>query len=787
MRIVTYIGLVARRVWARKLMLVGSFLGATLVTALLVILPLYEASVQAIDLLFTFRQAPASSVDLSAVHTQNQFKYEDAVETRERLEETAAPLSAWYPEIRERIVAQEFRVIPSDFPDWFAIVDEWRAAVAAGTLDEWLQTPNGEYGSPPYPVVPREPIETRLFTSPGLETLLHFVAGELVDDPEPRSAREPIMPVVFGEELARRSGVEVGDRIIIRGFISSPGEFEAVLVTGIARPADPTDVIWDQAMAATGGAHFLSSGADNLIYLTEATLAGWSGTPDDSGEWNGAFSAFDPSTDPWERRARGLRASSNQNFFMPLDRETVNLENVEALTASIRAFSSNLARDGIRSLSALPGIVEQFDVRVVVFGAPIVAMLALVVAGALYFLIYMASLAVERESNELALLRMRGASPWQTTGLHLIQSAMIALGSVLLAPFVARLMVASTGLIPPMSTLTGGEALAVELSRSILPFLFVGGMLTFVSMGLAILPVARRSVLELRALATRPAQKSVWQRYHLDLFLVVLSALLLWQLRQRGIVDTGQEELGLDPFSVAAPALFLLSGALLLLRVLPWILRGIGWVMTRVRGMTTALPGWHLGRNPIPYGRLALLVWLTTGFGAFALTYAATLEKSYDDRATYATGSDVRLVGEGVAFLEAPEGAVISPVLRTTGAPRLAQRGSELLAIDPESFAQVTAWRPDFGAPTASQAIGPEVLGPPIEWGITLPSGATQLRVDGVLVPESMAVRANLGPKDGVRFMARLVDDAGQYRIHTADAAFGDGSWRTALVDLSGA
>ena len=48
--------------------------------------------------------------------------------------------------------------------------------------------------------------------------------------------------------------------------------------------------------------------------------------------------------------------------------------------------------------------------RSVVFGAPILAMLALVVAGALYFLIYMAALALERESSELALLRMRGAS-----------------------------------------------------------------------------------------------------------------------------------------------------------------------------------------------------------------------------------------------------------------------------------------------------------------------------------------------------------------------------------------
>ena len=49
MRLVTYMGLVARRIWSKRGILVGSMLGATLVTALLAIVSLYEASVQAVD------------------------------------------------------------------------------------------------------------------------------------------------------------------------------------------------------------------------------------------------------------------------------------------------------------------------------------------------------------------------------------------------------------------------------------------------------------------------------------------------------------------------------------------------------------------------------------------------------------------------------------------------------------------------------------------------------------------------------------------------------------------
>ena len=343
---------------------------------------------------------------------------------------------------------------------------------------------------------------------------------------------------------------------------------------------------------------------------------------------------------------------------------------------------------------------------------------------------------------------MRGASTWQTIGIHTTQSAVIALGASLAAPFVARGMVALSGRIPPMSTLTGGEALSVSQARSVVPFVLGGGLLTFIAMGLAIVPLARRGVLELRALASRPARQSVWQRYYLDVFLVVLAVVVLYELRQRGLVDTaGEEGVGLDPFSVAAPALFLFSGALLLLRVLPLLLRVIGWVMTRFRGMAAALPGWHLGRNPIPYGRLALLVWLTTGFGAFALTYADTLDSSYSDRAAYQTGGDVRIVAEGAGYLTVPDGAVGTPVYRTQGSARLSSRTSQLLAVRPADFSEVVHWRDDFGD---LALLGPESLGGPTDWGVELPAGTTALEVGGIQEPLTWKdTAAGRGPRRG--------------------------------------
>ncbi|NIV56176.1 MAG: hypothetical protein GWN48_11675, partial [Actinobacteria bacterium] len=69
--------------------------------------------------------------------------------------------------------------------------------------------------------------------------------------------------------------------------------------------------------------------------------------------------------------------------------------------------------------------------------------------------------------------------------------------------------------------------------------------------------------------------------------------MILFQLSQRGFINTTEDEVKLDPLAIIFPALLLFTGALVLLRLLPWVLRLVGWLMTKARGMSAALPGWH--------------------------------------------------------------------------------------------------------------------------------------------------------------------------------------------------
>jgi hypothetical protein len=781
LRIFTYTGLVVRRMWAKRGMLIGSFLGATLVVALLAIVPLYESSIAAIDLLFTFRQAPAVSVDLRASGPTEPFDVVSATAASAAVDEQLSLVEPWYVSAEERTLSRELFVIPPDTPDWLSLAEGYREAEAVyrASVAEAVDADPDDLGPPdavaalvasfteidlpdaprpPYPQPPQEAIQTRILSSPDIESRVELTAGEWPAAEEPGIV-DPLLRVVIGEDFARLGQLEVGDRTFLRPFIGLPSSFEMVEIAGVMRPLDPGQPLWE------------GTSPGSLVLLSEESFEDWL-TP----------IPVTYQLDPWLRPVRGLGSlTATRSWYLPLQRDVVELGNVDDLSSSVSRFNAELGRvAGIAVSTSLPALIESFDVRTTIFGGPILAMLALVVAGALYFLVYTAALTLEREGPEMALLRSRGAGSWQTIGIHLLQSAIFAVAAAAIAPWVARFLISLTGRIPPMSDLTGGDPLSVTQVQSLLPWIGGGALLVFVTMGLAILPFARRSVLELRSLAARPTRLSVWQRYYVDLFLVVLAAILLFELRQRGLVDTERDEVGLDPFAIASPALFLFAGALLLLRVLPSVLRGIGSAMARMPRLSASLPGWHLGRNPVPYGRLALLIWLTTGFGAFALTYAQTLDQSYQDRAAFAAGSDVRVVTDQAGFLDPPEGTQAAAVYRSQGAPRLAARSAELLAVRPEQFSQVVAWRSDFGASAPLEvfaALRPE--GVPPDLGVELPAGTTALRVEAARVPDQPPEETG----EPLQLLVRVVDLRG--RLWTFESTdISDVEWTTVEVSL---
>ena len=149
-----------------------------------------------------------------------------------------------------------------------------------------------------------------------------------------------------------------------------------------------------------------------------------------------------------------------------------------------------------------------------------------------------------------------------------------------------------------------------------------------------------------RAADARQGRASLPQRLGLDIALVAIAVVALAQLRLYGapLTVNARGALGLDPLLVAAPAIGLIAGAVVALRVVPRIAEVLERFLVRGHGLVGALGGRQLARRPLRYSRAALLLILATALGTLTASHAATWIRSQQDQAAWQAAADVRAV-----------------------------------------------------------------------------------------------------------------------------------------------
>jgi hypothetical protein len=141
----------------------------------------------------------------------------------------------------------------------------------------------------------------------------------------------------------------------------------------------------------------------------------------------------------------------------------------------------------------------------------------------------------------------------------------------------------------------------------------------------------------------------------------------------------------------------------------PLALKLLAWFAAQAQGVAVLIGMWQLVRNPVHYSRLVLLLMLATAVGTFAASFGTTLNRSYEDRAAYQSGADLRLTS--LRRIDAPSPAGIeqalrekygagdvSPAQRLNGShgPNVQRIDVTVLGVDPETFGGVAYFRDDF-------------------------------------------------------------------------------------------
>ncbi len=159
-------------------------------------------------------------------------------------------------------------------------------------------------------------------------------------------------------------------------------------------------------------------------------------------------------------------------------------------------------------------------------------------------------------------------------------------------------------------------------------------------------------------------------------------------------------------------------------------------LFTRASPLWVSMALWRMSRTPMQYTWLVLLLVLSTGLSILATTVGGTLERSERERVLYEAPTDIRIHGlpigvyspaaEKQEYIDLPGVEGVSLAFRTAGT--VGPRNVEILAIEPQDFADLSWYRDDFSdRPLA--ALMADLGSNPIKAALRAPEGAQAIGI----------------------------------------------------------
>ncbi len=413
--------------------------------------------------------------------------------------------------------------------------------------------------------------------------------------------------------------------------------------------------------------------------------------------------------------------SAGYYWYLKTDPSLVNADNAQLTVANIQVMASRsvAALQTVSQTTGLDDALIEYDQRLFFSRLPMFIVLILIAFVILYYVATMSSLLVENQRSEVAQFRSRGSDTSQILMVFILEGATIAVLAAIVAPIIAAFTISLLGLTPAFFGLTGGGLLSVEISPSAYALSVLGGVLGFVALLIPAIQASRFAITQQRQQSSRPSALPVFQRYYLDVLLLLIAIFLFRQLTEQGSV-VARDVFGAavaDELLLAVPGLVLVASAMVLLRLFPLGMNLVSKLFAKVLPVAAAMTVWQMSRQPTHYSRLSLLLILTAGLGIFASSFGTTLQRSFEERILHVSGSDVRVVGvnrtstsddeapmtgdrfaEEIAYERIPGVDTASAVLKRAGRDLTRQQGGsfELIALNSSNFDNVAWFRDDF-------------------------------------------------------------------------------------------
>ena len=442
----------------------------------------------------------------------------------------------------------------------------------------------------------------------GIEEHITVRQGRLfAPNPEPG-----VMEAVVTPAAMQKLNLFLGETYLIRDINLEEGV--AVRLVGVFTIRDPRDAFWYFDLKNSSSSFFVDPGINR-----GAAAAGGLGR---------IFAGFEA------------------EWFYALSYYDVRVRDVGSLLGTLgrqaRTIRENEAQLTVPALSILQEFrITERNLRttLLLLNMPILIMLV-------FFLFMVASIFLDRERTEIALLKSRGATTRQIVGGYLATHALLALSAMILGPPLGFVLSILTGSARGFVELGGLPRFPVRLS--VQAYLYaLGGSLFFLALMLASAVRASRLTIVIFKQQRFASRRStpLWKRAFLDVVLLAVAAygLYSFHMQKRILAITGMagSDLPLNPLFFLVSILFILGMCLLFLRLYPLLMRLLFRAGRRIWPPEIYASFVQISRSG-GYERFVLVfLTLTVALGVFNATAARTINQSIEERILYANGADV--------------------------------------------------------------------------------------------------------------------------------------------------
>jgi putative ABC transport system permease protein len=543
----------------------------------------------------------------------------------------------------------------------------------------------------------------------GVASHIQVVDGQPYTDEGTSSG--DVLDVWMHENLSQKLGVKVGEEFLIGANLSSPQV--TVRLAGFWQSSGPDNEFWFNDPDSSLVNSLLVTRQDFIHYLQPVI----------------------PS------QTRGL------NWYIILDESKVNPGSSQKYLDGFKQSAAAIDRvlPGARLNTPPLDPLEKFTttsnaLTVLLLGYNLPALIIL-----LYFLGLASTIVVRWQRRETTLLVSRGMTVAGVLNHVLVEELLLfIIGYPLGIAFgmgIARLM----GYTASFLSFTPRPPLPVSLGDMSIPLTLLALSVALLSRLLPSLQAARQSkVVEEREWA-RSTRGPFWYRYYLDLLLVLPTYYAYTQMARQGslaqLVSTKPEDLFRDPLLVLVPALFIVTGSLVIMRLFALVMYLVDVLAALTPWLVIHLALRQISRQSHDYLQPLLLVIISLALGVYTLSMAASLDQWLVDRLYYQDGADLTFTpatlsgDDSTDFSWVPPPAEFSAVPGVEKATRVATLSMQIelnpdqtvrghfMAIDRLDFPTAAWFRSDFADESLGALMNRLALTPD---GVLVPSDALE-------------------------------------------------------------